>query len=531
MNKKNEQFKNLPTCVADYIKLVIKKIRWRKKVREDVQAELIAHFEDALCECKTNEEKGKKAKELIDDFGDAELIAILTRRAKKRCRPLWQKILIRSFQALGIIIIYVVICGVYVNWGKPNITVNYVEWLNDYVRQGRDESLNSAPKVQKAAKLAVQMPEWLSDSNAKWPSDFNDTQMSDFENWLMQNKPAFGTLKTALLKPLYWNIYDANNSDLMKFDYFSVSEHRTLARALDWQIKYSAFKNNSADAVEKAVELFDLGQRMEGNGLLIEQLVGVAIEAIGNRSVFDLLDKTQLTPHQLTDIQIFLQHHYNDTVIDMSGEKALIYDFIQRNFTDDGKGGGKPVSQGTGFAGKNTFEIILKILTFNLPDKKDVISQMENFYAGCRQAFETPDIENMKKQLENISSDSPMLMKSDLPAFGKVGELSWRTKMQREALITTLAILRYKQEMGNLPQSLDELLQAGYIKQMPFDIYRNGPLTYKRIDTCFILYSFGIDRDDDGGRMGISKEGRPNLWNLDGGDAVFWPIANNPGKK
>ena len=89
-NDIKNQFENLPVCAVDYIKLVIKKMRWKKKVRGDVQAELIAHFEDALRECKTNEEKEKKAKEVIENFGDAKLIATLARRAKKRCRPMWQ---------------------------------------------------------------------------------------------------------------------------------------------------------------------------------------------------------------------------------------------------------------------------------------------------------------------------------------------------------------------------------------------------------------------------------------------------------
>ena len=59
---KNTGFENLPVCAAEYIKLIIKKMKWRKKVRQDVQAELIAHFEDALRECKTYEEKEKQQK-------------------------------------------------------------------------------------------------------------------------------------------------------------------------------------------------------------------------------------------------------------------------------------------------------------------------------------------------------------------------------------------------------------------------------------------------------------------------------------
>ena len=85
MKKKDRDklFENLPAVAADYIRLVIKKMRYRKKVRAEVQAELIAHFEDALKDCQTAEEKEQLAKEMIADFGEAKLLAMLARRGKK----------------------------------------------------------------------------------------------------------------------------------------------------------------------------------------------------------------------------------------------------------------------------------------------------------------------------------------------------------------------------------------------------------------------------------------------------------------
>jgi len=79
----------LPACAIEYIKLVIKKMRYRRKVRQDVQAELAAHFEDELKDCAGDEEKEQKASELIEQFGVVKLLGVLLRRAKKRCRPLW----------------------------------------------------------------------------------------------------------------------------------------------------------------------------------------------------------------------------------------------------------------------------------------------------------------------------------------------------------------------------------------------------------------------------------------------------------
>ena len=150
---KDLSFEHLPPCAADFIKRVIKKMRYRKKVRADVAAELFAHFEDELKDCSTAEQKEQKAQLLIDTFGDIKLLAVLLRRAKKRCRPLWRIMFARTCQA---IVILFVCCIAYVAWfltGKPSITTNYVEQLNRLTRPTADESLNAAPLYKKACEL------------------------------------------------------------------------------------------------------------------------------------------------------------------------------------------------------------------------------------------------------------------------------------------------------------------------------------------------------------------------------------------
>ncbi|MBN1593516.1 MAG: hypothetical protein JW941_09780, partial [Candidatus Coatesbacteria bacterium] len=65
----------LPEEAQAFIRRVIRKMRYRKKVRADVQAELVAHFEDELRDCRDAQEREKKARQLVDEFGDARLLA------------------------------------------------------------------------------------------------------------------------------------------------------------------------------------------------------------------------------------------------------------------------------------------------------------------------------------------------------------------------------------------------------------------------------------------------------------------------
>ena len=146
---------NLPACAAEFIKLVIKKMRYRKKIRRDVQAELASHFEDKLKDCAADKQREQTAQQLIADFGDVKLLAVLLRRAKKRCRPPWKKAIVRSLQAVGVII---VVCCMYTVWfvtGKPAISVDYLALFNEMSRPIIRDEDNAWPHYEKATRLYI----------------------------------------------------------------------------------------------------------------------------------------------------------------------------------------------------------------------------------------------------------------------------------------------------------------------------------------------------------------------------------------
>ena len=158
MAKKEANLERLPQCVAEYIAAVVRKMGYRRKVRREVQRELIDHFEDALHECRDENEAQKRAEQLISSFGDAKLLGKLIRRGKKRCRPLWKKTIIRSLQGAALLIVLFV-C--YTGWfllGKPTVTVDYLALLNERARPEVHEQDNAWPLYEKAIELYVEQP-------------------------------------------------------------------------------------------------------------------------------------------------------------------------------------------------------------------------------------------------------------------------------------------------------------------------------------------------------------------------------------
>jgi hypothetical protein len=118
-SKKN----SLPQIVLDYVEQVIRNVKYKRKIRQEVKAELLAHFEDALGGVKDDADKQKKAEELIRDFGDAKLLATLIRRGKKRCRPIWQKAVFAVLKVVGIIFAICLLRIGYMATGRPVIRV------------------------------------------------------------------------------------------------------------------------------------------------------------------------------------------------------------------------------------------------------------------------------------------------------------------------------------------------------------------------------------------------------------------------
>ena len=154
-----QDIEHLPACGVDFLTQLAKKMRYRQKVREQVQSELVTHFEDDLKDCLTEAQREQKAEKLIADFGDPTTLAVLMRRAKKRCRPFWRKALVRTFQAACVLAVCFVFYVIWFATGEPTISVDYVALLNRISKPEVRSDDNAWPHYEKAIGLYVpQMP-------------------------------------------------------------------------------------------------------------------------------------------------------------------------------------------------------------------------------------------------------------------------------------------------------------------------------------------------------------------------------------
>ncbi|MFB0555180.1 MAG: hypothetical protein ACETWQ_17870 [Phycisphaerae bacterium] len=597
---------NLPASTVEFIRRVLKKMGYRRKVRQDVQAELTAHFEDEFKDCKTDEEKEQKAQQLITDFGDLKLLAILLRRAKKRCRPLWRTVVARTFQALGVLILCFIL---YILWflsGKPVITTNYVAELNSMVRPVADESLNAAPLYLKAVDLKKELSDdfllFFAKNHQAIVDEKNQLQVKELageinellsnrklwnyqekrqdiqgevsrifsqfagkkynklkveqkkfaEEWVQEHNDALELVIEGSQRPYFWRTYKSgaeNPTEVIGVLMPNLSDFRRLAFSLRLRIWLNAEQGHFEDAFNDVKSFYRFGQHLRGDKILIEQLVGIAIEALAVRTIQDIVGEYDIDSTILADLQNSFEQIVagENFVPSLEAEKLCAYDEIQRCFTEGRFGGGHlylsrlgSFSEGHPFGLDEIFVGAIfspqqwpraaKVL-FAHPDKKQTREMADSYYDFWTKVYhKTPGqiraegIDPEKQAMEIIEGN--ILLQILAPALSRINEIAHRNKTEVYATFTILALLRYEKDKGSYANDLQQLITAGYLKQLPIDSYSDKPLVYRKTDDDFILYSVGPNFTDEGGQYSRDSKGRIKNWR-DNGDAVFWPLPKS----
>jgi hypothetical protein len=108
---------------------------------------------------------------------------------------------------------------------------------------------------------------------------------------------------------------------------------------------------------------------------------------------------------------------------------------------------------------------------------------------------------------------------------------------QRNSIMVALALEAYRRgHGGTYPTSLDQLVPA-LLPAVPEDPCDGKPVRYRLIDGRPIVYSVGMDGDDDGGKPLVNKKGElensraaisPSHSDSPDADWILFPEPRNP---
>jgi len=416
---------------------------------------------------------------------------------------------------------------------KRTSKVNYVEQFDKLNKAGRDESLNAAPYYQKAFDLYVELPDDFNSSDLKiWPDELDEQKYKAVKEWITANSSALKQLQTGSTKSGYW--IEHKEQFMVSIVFPELSKFRGLALALNFRAKLYAIEGDFERSFSDLIVCCRLGNHLGGPKTAVEQLVGIAVKSISTQTAFEILNKTKPEVKIMKRFQGELEDICSESgrVFDFTAEKLFMYDNIQGIFTDDGKGDGYMKEEQI----QKDLEGMKELMgeEFSEPEKEkykklkrnETLSLAEKLYAYLEEiCSETPgQLHNENKQPEKIIKEmleDNFLLNLLSPAFLKVLDLAWRERTHTGALLTTIALFRYKADKGSFPEEISQLVSGGYLKGMTIDAYSNKPLIYKKVKDDFVLYSVGRDFDDDKAevRVKITSDGN--------GDIVFWPVEKS----
>lgn len=458
-------------------------------------------------------------------------------------KPLWSKTK-WLMVAIGLLFALLILKVTLFLTAKPKVTVDYVAEYNRITRpENYDPNDNAAPYYQKALDAFVEMPDEFQSPHNNWPTDYLDFEQAKLENWLASNSQALEFLEIAADKPYYWlEKHPDKDKNIFGILWPELSSLRDLTRALLWKSKLNASKGQMPVAIQNILTCYKVGKHQcRSNLLLVSQHRGLGEKREAVSSALVMLNNINFDSNTLKSLQDSLRSELDsDTYVPSIRTQSLfVYDSLQRCFIDNGKGTGRLVlNPNFQYTSWRPSLLLNLYYCFFGPTKSQTIEQIEKLSAISTQMMtKTPwQIKNGTykyfEEIEKINNNNLLLLIFDLKPTS-IFRLYHETNTQMEALITILAILRFKTDHNRLPATLDELVSAGYLHSVPMDPYSDGALVYKPDGDNFKLYSVGEDLVDDGGSDKVKAQEEAGgitefyvLPSAHRADIVYWPYKD-----
>ncbi len=376
---------------------------------------------------------------------------------------------------------------------------------------------------ERAYKASKPIPEELDGIIRESPNEWTSEQRDGVNEWIAANGEALEHLRRGAGKPYYYPHYQIQDPHLAGSS--NAAAQRDLAFALNARIRLCASEGRDEDMIRDLALLYRFGRHLGGKKVLVDQLRGAAMRGMALGTTRKVLAHHTFSIHTLELLHENVQSFddSNDYAMDFEVERLYCLNEIQGIFTDDGQGSG------------HVPRAVLKTMPGLTPGQEAAFLALERHET-------TQMVEAFLDQIQTAAHKSPWELHDDPngasrilrdlmgrnvflevigPPYIRAMEIPWQARTDLSAGLALLAALRYEADWGRLPETLEELVATGYLEQVPSDPYSSGPLVYRRTEGSFLLYSYGLDFDDDGGTPSKWGQGEP------GGDQVFWPVVDD----
>lgn len=341
----------------------------------------------------------------------------------------------------------------------------------------------------------------------------------------------------------------------------------------------AASAGDSKTAYADVIAMLGISRHCEELPFLVCLLVGERVQREARSVIRDVLsDQPALwTNLQLRDLAHQLAASQINWRRGFEGERTCIYDSMQRVYTDDGHGDGRLALHVGGLAANgiremNLFQLIESVATegrsqasvfanagialLTLPaanmaiaHRKEMVEMYDRITDRALARLGTPywvwasepslDEEVSSLKSGPIGQFRYLFVVMLTPSYDTFLNGVVVSNAELDGAYLGLALELYHREHKKWPDSLAEL-SPQYLPTLPLDPITGKPLQYKVVKDRPLVYSVGVDGDDDGGRLSKSSDGqlrpenaepkhdrnRPTLQASEtDGDWVLWTTA------
>lgn len=273
---------------------------------------------------------------------------------------------------------------------------------------------------------------------------------------------------------------------------------RTCAELLMLEAMYKAEHGDSEGAAKAVLSTIGVVNSIAQEPVLRTQEVRAALLGASGTALEQTLNRTALKDAQLARIKQALREA-EDTdgfVRGLVGERCMAADVI-RHSADQ-----MPMEK--------PFMLMREVIGLNAVDTAVVLESFEAMIAAAKTPLD--DRLEAARSISGFHDALPgycALSRLVVPDISFAIKANIRAGTQLRVARVGLAVERYRLTHGELPESLDDLVPE-FIDAVPKDPFGDGPVKYKLLENGFMVYSIGVDEEDDGGKEQgwIEKNGK-----------------------
>jgi hypothetical protein len=378
-------------------------------------------------------------------------------------------------------------------------------------------------------------------------SPVTDTEFEYISPWIKQNEAAWWEFTAGALKPYCYKAYhyDPNSRDQWSLGFGIPQMLRRLASLGIWKSRLDIKQGHIKQGIEDCLTVARASSHWQGKGRISQQFAGQNMSRLASLEILHIVATQNLAATDLKQLQQQLSRIYPEGYprMNIETEKLAFLDTIQRVFTEDGFGGGHLIPDRY----IDIFEPLTyedsEAMMFSLPlttiagmvhaRRDETLRKGNKILDKYNQICKMTPYEKYSSGIGDDETDWSLshqkyfFLYRSLYDMRQVSEFTYLSEAWYQATITTLAIQRWRLEKNAYPESLSELTAAGFLDELPMDLYSDKPLVYRKTKDDFVLYSLGPNFTDDGGQVAVNGRGEPQNWGTPkAGDIVFWPLTN-----